>query len=298
MGHNSPMHQHKRQGITLVLGSGGARGLAHVGVLRALEEMQVPIAAVVGCSIGAQIGALYCAGIPVADLEMEAQGMRWWEALRLFFPDFGGGGLSSGGAIEGYLRQRLGDRDIQDFATPFACVATDLVAGREVVLTEGPALAAVRASIALPVVLSPQRLGGRILADGGLVDPVPVVVARALFPGPLLAVLVHVATQHDEPWPPRDNGMLPRINLFNRGDDWVADLPYPNLVQTMRRAVEIMQGRIVEMQLQTSPADLTLQPKLGNILTLEFHKGEAAVAAGYRAAREATAAIMALLQRE
>ncbi|WP_163096884.1 patatin-like phospholipase family protein [Acidithiobacillus ferrianus] len=284
----------QQPGITLVLGSGGARGLAHVGVLRALEELKIPIRAIVGCSIGAEIGAFYCTGMPTATLEAEACATRWWGTLRLFFPDFGGGGLSRGVAITQYLYDRLGDRQIEDFPLPFACVATDMVTGQEVILSSGPALPAVRASIALPVMLAPQRHGGRILADGGLIDPVPIAVARALFPGPLVAVLVH-RTQREGAWSPPP---APRTGGDEPTED-IADTVIPdlNILQALRRSVEIMQSHLVNLQMRFASADLILAPKLENIQTLGFHKGEVAVMAGYQATHEAAADLGALLQQ-
>ncbi|WP_051181472.1 patatin-like phospholipase family protein [Thermithiobacillus tepidarius DSM 3134] len=300
--------------LTLVLGAGGARGLAHVGVLKALAEAGIPVGAVVGCSIGAEIGAFFCAGVSAADLEALVLRMDWKETFRLFRPDFTTGALTRGDRIHAFLAQHLGPRDIEDFAIPFACVATDLESGREEVFARGPALDAVRASIALPLAIRPHRIGTRVFADGGLVDPVPVAVARALFPGTLLAVLVHEGSRPRESWPPPKAtpawlaGMQEMLDVeaVERNLPWLSQWlrrnvgngeADPSLIQVGRRSVEIMQNRLVELQLQQTPPDLTLRPKLGNILALEFHKGVPAMTAGYEAMQAALPALRALLGR-
>lgn len=259
-------------GVTLVLGGGGARGLAHAGVLAGLEEAGVPVKAVVGTSIGAEIGAFFASGIPPARIEAMAQELDWLTTVRLFWPNFDGGGLTSGENIEAYLRERLADATFADCHPPLRVIATDMQRGKEVVLQSGELVAAVRASVALPGIIAPHQLDGRWLGDGGLVNPLPVDVARAAFGGPVLAVAVHpgaLAAQdpgREEPTPFRTDSE-----------------EHPGLTDNLRRAIQITQAQLVYWHLRESPPDKILTPIVPGMNTLEFYRGGEAAKTGRRA---------------
>lgn len=166
--------------VALALGSGAARGLAHIGVLRALAEAGVTPCAVAGSSIGAVVGGAFAAGRLDALAEF-VNGLDWRRSAHLFLEaSFPRSGLIEGRKIEEILRQLLGRRDISELPVPFRAVATDVTTGREVVIDEGDLVSAIRASISVPGIFSPARRKGAHLVDGGLVNPVPVSVARAL----------------------------------------------------------------------------------------------------------------------
>jgi NTE family protein len=159
--------------VSLVLGSGGARGLAHIGVIRWLSENGYSIHSVSGSSIGALIGGVYAA----RKLEVYAQWVSALErthVLRLLDPTFGRAGLLKGERIMGVLRDLIGDCAIEGLSMPFTAVATDLDSGQEVWLRDGMLFDAIRASIATPLLFTPVRLGSRTLLDGALVNPVPI----------------------------------------------------------------------------------------------------------------------------
>ena len=191
-------------GIVLALGGGGARGLAHIGVLQVLADNGISVRAVAGTSIGAEIGAFVASGLPVAELVELATTFDWKLTMQLFLPDLPTGGLISGKRILQWLKNKLGEHTvIERLALPYVAVATDLEIGEEVVIDHGPIIDAVRASISLPGTLAPHRLGERVLVDGGVVNPLPFDVARQRFGGPVVAVAVHAGAQAWEPRQPR-----------------------------------------------------------------------------------------------
>jgi NTE family protein len=274
------------RGLTLALGGGGARGLAHAGVLRVLAERGIPIKGVVGTSIGAEIGAFYCAGLGVARIEEMVRGLDWMAAVKLFWPTLDGGGLTSGRNITAYLRQHLGEATFAECTPPLRAVATDITHGREVTLAEGELVDAVRASIALPGIITPHRLDGQLLGDGGLVNPLPVDVARAAFGGPVLAVAVHpgarAADEDGEADPFRDP---------------LEEKEGPALLENLRRAVQITQAQLVQYRLTESPPDLMLKPVVEGLGSLEFYRGAEAFEAGVAAAEAAADRLQELAGR-
>ena len=173
--------------IGLALGSGSARGWSHIGVIEGLAEAGIHPDIVCGCSIGAVVGAAYVAGA-LAALKDFAQSLTLREIARFLDIRLSGGGLIGGQEIVALLRKLKISGPISSFTKPFAAVATDLHTGREIWLREGPIDDAVRASISLPGILSPATNGDRWLVDGGLVNPVPVSVCRALGADVVIAV--------------------------------------------------------------------------------------------------------------
>lgn len=301
-------------GLVLALGGGGARGLAHIGVLEVLAENAVPVRAVVGTSIGAEIGAFLAAGMSVAEMTSVATSLDWKLVLRLFFPDLHAGGLVSGERIVSWLADKLGAARIEDLALPFAAVATDLENGEEVVLDRGSLVEAVRASLSIPGTLAPFRLGGRLLVDGGVVNQVPADVARRLHGGPVLAVAVHAASQA---WPgPAPKAGPWRQRLAQLGERWMRRAPRlrerlqveaapaagddesgwsPLLV--LQRAALASQEMLVRLRQEASPPDVLLVPDVGDVGLLEFYEAEEAIEAGRVAARARLEEIAALASR-
>src|SRR5215470_13204851 len=173
--------------IGLALGSGSARGWAHIGVIEALTEAGIEPDIVCGCSVGALVGAAYVAG-QLPALKDFAQSLTWREIASLLDVRLSGGGLVAGNEIVALLRTMKISAPIGSYPKAFAAVATDLETGREIWLREGSIEEAVRASISLPGILSPTRHSDRWLVDGGLVNPVPVSVCRALGAEVVIAV--------------------------------------------------------------------------------------------------------------
>jgi NTE family protein len=183
--------------LGLALGSGGARGWAHIGVIRALEEAGIQIHAIAGSSIGAFVGAIYAAD-ELDDLEAFVQKLNWRAIVSYFDVVFPSTGLLDGSRIYDLLSEHLYDRHIEDTTIPFCCIATDLETGGPVCLEQGRLADAVRASISIPGIFTPFQHSGRHLGDGGIVNPLPVDVARRLGVDVVLAVNLNHPTPPDE----------------------------------------------------------------------------------------------------
>ena len=181
---SSPRAPHEGYAVTrprigLALGSGSARGWAHIGVIDALSEAGIEPDIVCGSSMGALVGAAHVAG-HLAELRQWAEGATWRKIVRLTVVRLSGGGLINGRQVVAFLRELGIGEPIESYKTQYAAVATDMATGREIWLQSGPIHEAVRASIALPGILSPSRIDGKWLLDGGLSNPIPVSVCRAL----------------------------------------------------------------------------------------------------------------------
>ncbi|MEM9157282.1 MAG: patatin-like phospholipase family protein [Cyanobacteria bacterium P01_F01_bin.33] len=181
--------------VGLALGSGGARGWAHIGAIRALQEANIPVQCVAGTSIGAFVGALYAADA-LDELEDFALDLDWKMVVSLLDVVFPTRGLLDGEKVYDLLAESLLDLCIENSTIPFCCVATDLSRGREVRLSEGSMVDAVRASISIPGVFTPVNIDGRYLVDGGLVNPVPVNAVRDM--GANLAIAINLNRPYPE----------------------------------------------------------------------------------------------------
>lgn len=290
-------------GLVLALGGGGAKGLAHIGVLQVLEEEGIPVRAVVGTSVGAEVGAFLAVGMPMPELVSVATSFDWKRTLQLFLPDLStGGGFASGKNIMEFLSNGLGHgRVIEEMSIGYAAVATDLETGKQVVLNRGSLIDAVRASISMPALLVPYAIDGRLLVDGSVVNPVPFDVAHTYFGGPVLAVAVNAGAlsftqkelQVPSPPPPRGRRLLARswVKLAGPLRRWLQEPVSddrqhnnkPAVWSTHRvldRAMDITTAQLVQLRLELRPPDLMLAPDVRRIGTLEFYRGKEAIAAG------------------
>ncbi|MBA3062250.1 MAG: hypothetical protein FP833_04720 [Atribacteria sp.] len=183
--------QYKKKGlkIGLALGGGSARGLAHVGVILALEAYNIPIDIIAGTSIGSVIGSLYASGATIKQLEEVALSIKKSKTLFMIDPVFPHSGLISGDRIEKMLNQfALKDKTFDDLSIPFAAVATEIENGAEVIINQGKVIDAVRASISIPGIFTPVKYQDYYLVDGGVVDPVPVDVVQMMGADIIIAV--------------------------------------------------------------------------------------------------------------
>jgi NTE family protein len=165
--------------IGLALGSGSARGVSHIGVIRGLQEAKIKIDVICGSSIGSLVGGAFAAG-KLDIMEEIIRGLSWSDFLQFMELPLPRSGLIDGDKIADYMRDKLSDVNIEDLPIPFGAVATDLTSGQEVWLQKGSLINAVRASISMPGMFTPLKRDGMLLADGGLVNPVPVSLCRAL----------------------------------------------------------------------------------------------------------------------
>lgn len=289
--------------IGLALGSGSARGWSHIGVIRTLERAGISPDIVCGTSIGALVGASYAAG-ELDRMEPWVKTLTWqsvWSMLDLKM----GGGLIEGSRLVEFFRSRFNDAGIEHLPKTFACVATELVSGREIWLREGPVVDAVRASIALPGLFTPARMNGRLLVDGGLVNPVPVSLCRALGADIVIAVDLNwdligrhrrTSVEMNAPAPAAGSfaltSLLGKLGLPKAAAEG-ADMP--SMLDVLSTSLNIMQVRITHSRLAGEPADAVIRPRLSGIAAMDYHRAEAAIAAGERAAELALPAITDLL---
>jgi NTE family protein len=288
--------------IGLALGSGGARGAAHTGILKVLDREGIRPTVVAGSSIGSLIGAAYAAGKPTADMEKEWLAVGVSKVLRGFMPTFPSAGLSSGHELRKLLHGLFGDVTIEDLAIPFAAVACDIDTGEPVVLKTGSLVDAVLASTAIPGIFFPVRHGSRILVDGGMVDPVPVSVCRNLGADIVIAVDI---TARPVPTTPSGRGVWNRIGdhvhdglsqqtwLPASLTEWLEaafrerpERPLPGLYSILNQSVSILLQEIVRQRLVLDPPEVLIRPEL-SLTILGFRQAREGIEAGERAAEAA-----------
>jgi len=274
----------------LVLGGGAARGFAHVGAIRALEEVGFRPDLVVGCSMGALVGAFYADGVKshiMRGITRMVSGTK--KKASDFIPaKLSSSALFDASKIEEFLVDFFGLRRIEELSVPFACVAVDIVEAEELVFDSGLIAPAVRASISIPGVFPPLRRGKMILVDGGLLDPVPVRVARDMGAEKVLAVNVISRKKRN----------LKRIALkkplgVERKTKLLAEIVHEierlrefNIFRLTEKAVLTMEAAIVEGCLTgTGAPDLVIDLPMEDIGYMEFHRAEEAAERGYLIAK-------------
>lgn len=275
-----------RQTVSLVLGAGGARGLAHIGVIQWLTEHGYEIKSIAGSSMGALVGGIYASGKLGAYAEW-VLALERIEVLRLLDPSFGRAGLFKGERIIGALRQLIGDEDIDELPLSYTAVAMDLESGKEIWLREGKLFDAIRASIAIPLLLTPFHLNGRNLVDGGLVNPVP--IAPTLNDRTDLTIAVNLGGRYEaEPTPPPSEsipGSSPyrqRIHAFIEGLRPVRPTApsAPGMIDVALRSMEAMENTIARLKLAAYSPDATIEIPRNACRIHEFWRAEEMIALG------------------
>jgi NTE family protein len=293
--------------VGLVLGSGAARGFAHIGVMRALQAHGIAPDIVVGTSMGALVGGCYAAN-QLDTLETWARGLTRRRIIGYLDVTIGGSGLISGGRLAHQLEQSIGDIAIEDLPLHFAAIATEIGTGHEVWLTRGSLSLALQASYALPGLFAPVHLGNRWLVDGALVNPVPVSAARAFGARVVIAVNMEAdrfgrgATIASHGAAPGDaiiaapaaqprNGFARLRGIFGAERalrrEIVAGDARPNFSNIMIESFNIMQDRLTRMRLAGDPPDVHVTPRIGHIGWLDFHRAAEAIEVGQAATEKA-----------
>jgi NTE family protein len=305
--------------IGLVLGSGSARGWAHIGVIRALAEAGIKPDLICGSSIGALVGAAHASG-NLDTLEKWVRALTFWDVVRLLDVKMQGG-LIEGVTLMDSFRETISGTSIEHLSIPFAAVATDLGNGHEVWLQQGPLLPAVRASIALPGLFSPTRIDGRWLVDGGLVNPVPISLCRAMGADFIIAVNLnsdivgrHLAPrtkqkkETEEPAEGRrdlfdqllkqiNSGLRERALTAWRRERGNGDEP-PGMFEVLASAINIMQDRITKSRMAGDPPDQLLSPQLGQLGLLEFDRAGEAIEEGVDCVKRQLPQLQQALERQ
>ncbi len=303
----------KKNKIGLALGTGSARGWAHIGVINALNEANIKVDYVAGVSIGAVVGAVYAAG-NIKALQDVALQLNWKQILSFVDIVFPKSGLIDGNKIADFIRKYIKAKNIEDLPLPFCAVSTDLATGKEIIIKKGDIVEAVRASISTPGIFTPVIKDNMTLIDGGIVNSVPVSVARKMGADIVIAVdLTHdiisnrgigkIQTVSPESMqmdkasdirPVKKQKFLASLNTKIRSIDmsalthikqWTKINTLPNIFEVLLGSLYIMEAQITSIQLKSDPPDLLIQPKLGHLRYLEFHRAQEAILEGYKATK-------------
>jgi NTE family protein len=292
--------------IGLALGSGSARGWAHIGAIHALEERGVKPDIVCGSSIGALVGAAYASG-QLAKLEEWCTSLAWTTVVRLMDLSWSGG-LIRGARLFNLFNTILEDVDIDQLSVPYGAVATELGSGREIWLRHGKMLDAVRASCAMPGIFRPAVRDGVLLVDGGLVNPVPVSMCRALGADVVIAIDLSwgkLGVYRERGKGKEDSGnelpdgtvempVAPREMpgwLGKLGRGWMArtakkveeardQVRMPSILEVFTTSLDIVEMRVARSRLSGDPADVLLTPLLPGFRTMDFHRSKEAIEEG------------------
>jgi NTE family protein len=296
--------------VGLALGAGAARGWAHLGVLKAIEERGIHIDCIAGTSAGSLVGAVYASG-SINELKEILLNLDWREVLRYFSDiSFSRSGLVDGRKITAFLRENIHATTFDELPTRFKAVATDLKTGSEVVLSSGDVVEAIRASISFPGIFTPVPRDDQLLVDGGLVNPVPVNVVRAMGADVIIAVNVNhdrvgsisrrryeneQAPDKTDDRPLPDSRVLREINEFwnnvteaalQKVREFKASPNQPALFDVLGNSIRIMETQIADASLKVHPPEALITPDVGYISFMEFDKAPEAMEEGYRAAQQ------------
>ncbi len=308
-----------RKTVGLALGSGSSRGWAHIGAIEALQEENIPIDYVVGSSVGSYVGALYASGSlqRLKDFVLSMDGKKVFSYFDVVFPR--SGILNGTKRLKELYSLHTDAEDFADLKIPVMMVATDLASGKKVVLKSGNILNALRATMSIPGLFAPVRIKDRWLVDGGLVDPVPVGVARVLEADVVIAVDLNSGlVSHKKPLEPSisalpkkgdslaDNSELLKkmVAYYEQAEtsftSKISELLHresstPDIIDTVMTSINIMQERITRINLAVEPPDVLIQPRLGQLKMMDFDQVEQTIEEGYAGVKEKMADIKKLL---
>jgi len=302
--------------VALVLGGGGARGLAHIGVLKALERQAIPVDLIVGTSMGAFVGGFYAAGVSVRKMEELAGILDRTFVAKMLTPTFSSSGFVDGHRIREYLKASIGDLTIEQLKIPFASIATDFETGEEVVLDSGPLVEAIMASIAIPVLFKPVIRQNRYLIDGGFVNPLPVSIAHQRGADVIIAVNVArnpstrthgnargeedqgfrlmrtVSLLRNRLWKqtyPRvissQNAGGPIVNMSSKESTPTGPLS-PSMLESLMQSMSIIENSLIAMHLKNNEPDVLITPPVDGIELLAFHRANELIKIGEKAGLE------------
>lgn len=277
----------------LALGGGAALGWAHIGILRVLEENGIKVDIVSGTSMGSIVGGSYAAG-KLDILEDHARAITWSKMLSLADMKLGRSGLFAGDKVVRMLVDNLGGVKIEDMPLPFAAVAVDLVRGEQVIFQDGPLTDAIRASISLPGIFAPVHRGDQWLVDGGLINTVPVSVCREMGADVVVGVNVvadylsraesvglletddgdEAFTEDEKREVERTKGVVAKLQNWKQAvsDRRQKDAKGPGLLGVGISAGSLIMRELAKGQLERDPPDILIEPKVGQIMSFEFHR--------------------------
>jgi len=297
------MWRKKNIKVGLALGSGSARGWAHIGAIEAIEEAGVPIHYVAGTSIGAFVGAVYATG-DLDSLKQFALQMDWKKVLSYFDVVFPRSGLMDGKKVHDLFSLHTEARTFDDFKIPVKMIATDLNSGDKIIIDSGNIIESIRASVSVPGVFTPVHLNDKWLVDGGLVDPVPVKVVREMGADIVIAIDLNSGLASKKPLKKSKekikqiqkerNEFITRIaaqyssaekavkSQINR---WFSSSSKPSIIDVLGSSVGIIEEQITRINLAMDPPDILIQPRLGDLKMFDFDQAERSILEGYSQAK-------------
>jgi NTE family protein len=297
------MWRKKNIKVGLALGSGSARGWAHIGAIEALQEANIPIHYVAGTSIGAFVGAVYATG-DLDSLKQFALQMDWKKVLSYFDVVFPRSGLMNGKKVHELFSLHTKARTFDDFKIPVKMIATDLNGGEKIIIDSGNIIESIRASVSIPGIFTPVYLNNKWLVDGGLVDPVPVKVVRDMGADVVIAIDLNSGLASKKPPKKSErkikqlqkerNEFITRIasqynnaeravkNQINR---WFSPSSKPNIIDVLGSSVAIIEEQITRINLAMDPPNILIQPRLGDLKMFDFDQAERSIQEGYTQAK-------------
>lgn len=297
------MWRKKNIKVGLALGSGSARGWAHIGAIEAIEEAGIPIHFVAGTSIGAFVGAVYATG-DLDSLKQFALQMDWKKVLSYFDVVFPRSGLMDGKKVHELFSIHTKARTFDDFKIPVKMIATDLNGGEKIIIDSGNIIESIRASVSVPGIFTPVHLNDKWLVDGGLVDPVPVKVVREMGADVVIAIDLNSGLASKKP-PKKSKEKIKRIqkerNEFitriasqysnaeravkNRINRWFNSSSKPSIIDVLGSSIGIIEEQITRINLVIDPPDILIQPRLGDLKMFDFDQAERSINEGYTQAK-------------
>ena len=250
-----------RKKICLVLGSGGARGVAHIGVLQAFEENGIKIDSVIGCSMGSVVGACYCKGMSPKELKAIAEGIKMSDIADFSFFPINKTSLLKSIKLSNVLKKHIGDVNFEDLKIPFSCVAVDVISGESVLLNKGEVEPAVRASSAIPMVFRPVEIDGKVLVDGGAFVRLPLKEAKDT-----------------------NSDIIIAVDVIGDLDEYK---PSKNILEQVLRVMAVNDNHITMRNLKKYKPDVLIKPELEDMSQFKVEKISFAYDMGYEAGLKA-----------
>ena len=326
------LHQFKQKGlkIGLALGSGSAKGLAHIGVIQSLNQAQIPIDLIAGTSIGAVVGSIYAAGVSASRMEKIVCSMKNLNFFTLLDPTIPHSGLLNGNRAVKFLEKvALKDKSFRDLRIPFSTVATDIKTGTEVILNRGSVIKAVRASFSIPGIFTSVRYQQYFLVDGGVVDPVPVEIAKKM--GADVVIAVSLTSKNPQPqilMMDQETGnfhtvkdlihlklyqdMKEKYHVVNKFDSLIEEgvntverkyqdvrkrLDSPHIFEVINKSIDIMEKEITSKCI--AQADIVIEPKhIEEMKLFEFNHAKKVIGYGREAVWEILPQLKEIIQQK
>jgi NTE family protein len=268
--------------VALALGSGGARGYAHIGAIQEIEARGFKIVSISGTSMGAMVGGLYCAN-KLEEFTAWVSGLKQTDVIRLLDPSFSAPGAIKAEKVMSKVRGMLGKIRIEELPIPFTAVATDLLQAKEVWFQSGPLDSAIRASIAIPSLISSVTVGGRLMVDGGLLNPLPIAPLASAKADLVIAISLSAPGKNSPVANPAIISSDKRINRSDPDTQQLAKIPKGfSTFEIMERSIETMQSLITRFRTAGYPPDVLVDVPIDSIGMLDFHRAKEQIELGQK----------------